>query len=132
MDADGLKELECMICLSYPLDAKLISCCEHLVCGNECAPSLGNSCPHCRNTRFSLSPVSGPIKRIINDLSIPCPNECGSNIKIGNHGDHQKFCAKKFMACRFCNQSFPANTFMSKLYSQFLLLCGIFMESICA
>ena len=42
MDADALKELECMICLSYPLDAKLISCRGHLVCGKECAPSLGN------------------------------------------------------------------------------------------
>ena len=57
-------------------------------------------------------------------MSIPCPNECGKSVKIGNLNDHNRLCPNQPIECKFCSDKFtPPNFFGERLL---LVFCSKF------
>ena len=63
MDVGGaMGSVECEICLSHPLDARELECCEQIICGGCITRVCGNenqTCPLCRKDNFKAHPVRG-------------------------------------------------------------------------
>ncbi|XP_075265591.1 uncharacterized protein LOC142357998 isoform X2 [Convolutriloba macropyga] len=116
MDVEGaMGSVECAICLSHPLDARELECCEQIICGGCITRVCGyenQTCPLCRKENFKAHPVRGALRRLLESASIPCPNECGATMAVGNLKDHNRTCPKQPMDCKFCNETFISNNFM--------------------
>lgn len=127
---DNLRIIECAICYSYPLSAQELNCCEQIIC-KLCLDQITvreEKCPLCRKLGYKADPVRGALRRLIESMSIPCPNNCGLTIKIGNVTDHNKLCPNKPVVCKFCRQEFKTNAFFEHLQSVHVVevtsLCG--------
>ncbi len=106
-ESDSMRMIECCICYNYPLNAVESGCCSQIVC-QACVQQLSESakhiiCPLCRQ-EFSSVPVKGVLKRMIDNIGLPCKHKCGEFIKIGNIKDHNIVCAKRPHCCKFCSE----------------------------
>lgn len=92
----------CPICLDVYQDAVETPCCHNLFC-EKC---IGNtrSCPLCNMRMGSLKP-NIPIRRLILELQIKCPNQnCKKNIKRCDLDRHMEACQFTVLECPNNNQ----------------------------
>ena len=110
---DVPKELICAICLSIPLDPRILSGCSHVFCKDCIHNSLSHhrSCPTCRsNCNWGqvslLKEDSGIAHRIWSNIPVKCEhhgNSCEWTGAISDYKSHEKSC--------------PANAMIRKLHS---------------
>ena len=110
---DVPKELICAICLSIPLDPRILSGCSHVFCKGCIHNSLSyhRSCPTCRcNCNWGqvllLKEDSGIAHRIWSNIPVKCEhhgNGCEWTGAISDYKSHEKSC--------------PGNAMIRKLHS---------------
>ena len=62
----------CPICLDILIGAVETKCCHNLFC-EKCIHRTGYHCPVCNCRNLDYRP-NVPIRRLVDDLTIPCPN----------------------------------------------------------
>ena len=75
-----------------------------------------------QNAGKTRSLLLGALRRLLESASIPCPNECGATVAVGNMKDHNRTCPKQPMDCKFCNETFISNNFMGTTLSLLYLI----------
>lgn len=90
----------CPICLDILIGAVETHCCHNLFC-EACLSRSGYHCPvcNCRNLQYSSNI---PIRRLVDDLTIPCPNVaqgCESMVVRSRLEPHRAECGYERVSC---------------------------------
>lgn len=89
------KELFCSICSEVFKDPTRVKC-GHTFCLRCIETSKKKKCPSCgRNSALKTKIKNFIVKRIVNDLVVECPKNCGKNGSLQNIENHFKVCRGK-------------------------------------
>jgi hypothetical protein len=121
-DSEILESLKCPVCLEYAEEPMECQFCNHIFC-KKCIASEQSkikitSCPMCR--KESNYKESAFAKRLLGNLPVSCPNECGANISRNELKGHLTKCPNKNYLCNVqgCRYEGKKSDFIQHLTSQ--------------
>ena len=102
-----VQEVECPICLQFPLEPIQCSKCLKIFC-EKC--QINNKCPICRDN-FEKKEIDRILKNILGKLLLRCPN-CDKysksiKIKVSEYINHIKSCDYSDYQCLTCKKTIP-------------------------
>jgi hypothetical protein len=117
MSFEILEKLKCSICFEFINNPMECQHCNNIFCfscvmlhDRKCRFS---NCPLCRSqAKFEKSVFA---LRLINSISIECPNKCGENTTKGDLDKHLAGCKNKMICCVLCNKEHVKTDFLQHL-----------------
>lgn len=113
-EMEVLESLKCPVCLDYADEPMECQHCSNIFCRKCLGIEGGNikmkSCPMCRKEpSFKESAFA---KRLLSNIPVACPNECGATTSKTELNAHLLKCPKKIFTCLVCNFQSMKEDFM--------------------
>jgi hypothetical protein len=121
-ESELLESLKCPVCIDYAEDPLECQFCNHIFCRKCIACEQSriklNSCPMCRKeSNFKESAFA---KRLLGNLPVSCPKECGTNLSRNELNAHLIKCPNKNFSCGIqgCNFEHKKTEFIQHILTQ--------------
>lgn len=94
-----------MSCLELAIETCSCNLCGAAILCKPCMDKIKASpkgdCPICRQPAACLS-INMALKRIVQNLSIECDNQCGVKHTVAEANQHKKVCKNRLIECNTC------------------------------